>query len=81
MRSDRRIVAVILISLTLLLAACSPEASRERGGGPGADIGNRGATVELHGSEEARERIYYQTPARGRGIERSSRAAAISPES
>ena len=33
----------------LLLAACaSPEARRVRGGGPGADIGNRGATVVFH---------------------------------
>jgi hypothetical protein len=28
----------------------SPEAARTRGGGPGADVGNRGAVVEIHGT-------------------------------
>ncbi len=41
-----------------LLAACeSPEASRARGVGAGADVGNRGR-VDLHGGSE----IYYGTP-------------------
>ncbi len=31
------IVAVLVLAL---LAACGPEAGRDRGGGPGADIGN-----------------------------------------
>lgn len=48
-----------LLPLALLLAACSPEASRIRDGGPGADTGNRGAQVQLHaGGSEA----YYGTP-------------------
>lgn len=35
--------------LALLLAGCtSPEAERARGGGPGADIGNRGDPVVMH---------------------------------
>jgi hypothetical protein len=43
----------------LALAACSPEASRTRGGGPGADTGNRTAEVQLHsGGSQA----YYGTP-------------------
>jgi hypothetical protein len=38
-----------IVAGALLLAACaSPEAGRVRGGGPGADIGNRGATVIFH---------------------------------
>ena len=42
--------ASFLVGLSLLLlTACSPEASRTRGGGPGADVGNRGASVQLHG--------------------------------
>lgn len=33
----------------LLLAGCtSPEAERTRGGGPGADVGNRGNPVVMH---------------------------------
>ena len=43
----------------LLLAACSsPEATRTRGGGPGADVGNRGSPVELHAGAQP----YHNTP-------------------
>jgi hypothetical protein len=42
-----------------LIGCDSPEVSRTRGGGPGADVGNRGR-VDLHGRSE----IYYQTPLR-----------------
>jgi len=44
------VVAVIaLFGVLFLLAACSsPEASRTRGGGPGADVGNRTRIVQMH---------------------------------
>ena len=57
------------IALLLLagagLACTSPEATRTRGGGPGADVGNhpRGP-VELH----AGARMYTGTPTAGKGI-------------
>lgn len=36
-------------ALLVLLAGCtSPEAERVRGGGPGADVGNRGDPVVMH---------------------------------
>lgn len=45
--------------LALGLAACdSPEATRRRGGGPGADVGNRSSVVEMHQGA----RPYFQTP-------------------
>jgi len=48
-----------LALLGLALAACrSPEAGRVRGGGPGADVGNRGSPVEFHAGAEP----YHQTP-------------------
>ena len=48
-----------LIALLVTHAACaSPEADRSRGGGPGADVGNVGATVEIHAGAEP----YYKTP-------------------
>lgn len=81
MRLNRRLAPVILIALTLLLAGCTPEGSRERGGGAGADPGNHAFTVDIHGDSDPAERIYYQTPSMGRGIERSGRAGAIDPES
>jgi hypothetical protein len=52
----RRVAA----SLSLLgLAACaSPEATRTRGAGPGADVGNRDKFVEIHAGADP----YWETP-------------------
>jgi hypothetical protein len=45
--SQKTILARLLLALVLaaLLAACSPENGRARGGGPGADTGNKPATL------------------------------------
>jgi hypothetical protein len=51
----RTLLAVAV--LAGLMGCNSPEASRSRGGGAGADVGNR-ADVELHGGS----RIYHGTP-------------------
>ena len=57
-----------------LIGCDSPEVSRTRGGGAGADVGNRGR-VELHGGSE----IYYGTPVRiseaARGVDSSRRGS------
>jgi len=42
------IVTLLLIAFTALSACASPEARRTRGGGPGADVGNRTRVVEMH---------------------------------
>jgi hypothetical protein len=49
-----------LLALAVLAAVgcTSPEATRQRGGGPGADVGNRGPVVEMHGGS----RPYHATP-------------------
>jgi hypothetical protein len=48
----------------LALAACnSPEARRTRGGGPGADVGNHGNQLEIHGVLDP----FHKTPLRGPG--------------
>jgi hypothetical protein len=53
-----RRLGLLPLALAGLIAACdSPEASRARGVGAGADVGNRGR-VELHGGSE----MYYGTP-------------------
>lgn len=55
-----------LVLLLLAATACtSPEARRERGGGPGADPGNRDAIVEIHGGAEP----YHDTPCRTTDVE------------
>lgn len=50
---------ILFAGALLLLAGCaSPEAQRVRGGGAGADVGNRMADVKLHGGS----RMYSRTP-------------------
>lgn len=52
-----------MVLITVLLAGfvtgcASPEATRTRAGGPGADVGNTATPVELH----AGARPYHATP-------------------
>ena len=55
-----------MLVLTFSVAACSsPEASRKRGGGAGADPGNRDAIVEIHEGAEP----YHDTPCRMTDVE------------
>ena len=43
------LTAITLIALLCFLAGCtSPETTRTRGGGPGADVGNRAKFVQMH---------------------------------
>ncbi|HZF05948.1 MAG TPA: hypothetical protein VE932_16560 [Patescibacteria group bacterium] len=42
-----RAVTLAAVALAALIACTSPEATRQRAGGPGADVGNHGR-VELH---------------------------------
>jgi hypothetical protein len=60
----RRAIVALLVAGSGL-GCTSPEATRTRGGGPGADVGNhpRGP-VELH----AGARMYSGTPTAGKGI-------------
>lgn len=56
----RLTAALAALALLSALAGCiSPEAQRTRGGGPGADPGNRGATVQIH---SPKENPYVDTP-------------------
>jgi hypothetical protein len=49
----RAAVAVALFLALLGLAACtSPEATRQRAGGAGADVGNRRPSLELHAGNQ-----------------------------
>lgn len=56
---DRRCLALTL-TVACMAACASPEASRVRGGGPGADPGNHDLVTELH----AGAKMYYRTPCR-----------------
>jgi hypothetical protein len=53
-----RALAPLLVLLLALGACTSPEATRQRAGGAGADVGNRGDAVELHAGSQP----YWRTP-------------------
>jgi hypothetical protein len=42
-------LTMLLIAFTALAACVSPETTRTRGAGPGADVGNRTKVLEMHG--------------------------------
>jgi hypothetical protein len=72
-------VTIKTIALFLLLiggaavAGCaSPETTRTRGGGPGADVGNKGQTVKLHEGSDP----FWNTPDRIRGEQHPPLASA-----
>lgn len=71
-------LAVALLALGILAAGCSPEATRTRGGGPGADVGNRGRSVDLHASQPYGG-MFYETPTQGQAIQ--TEGAAVNPAS
>jgi hypothetical protein len=62
--AQRHVTSVISVGLCLaagLLVGCtSPESKRTRGGGPGADVGNRPAIVKMHEGS----RPFWNTPDR-----------------
>lgn len=54
-----RVNILVALAAALFLLGCeSPEVKRARGGGPGADLGHRGETVEMHAGSEP----YHETP-------------------
>lgn len=55
----RATLSLVGVCLAVAMIACtSPEARRARGGGPGADPGNRGQVVRIHEGSQP----YYETP-------------------
>jgi hypothetical protein len=53
-----------LLIVVFALAACaSPETARTRGGGPGADIGNRGPILQMHEGSKPFEKTPKMIPA------------------
>jgi hypothetical protein len=51
-------LALLMITSAVIAGCTSPESTRSRGGGPGADLGNRGSIVRMHEGS----RPYEQTP-------------------
>jgi hypothetical protein len=64
----RQLIAVAAGLVVLLTGCTSPESTRQRAGGPGADVGNSGS-IELHGGADP----YYRTPS----VVRAPRSTAL----
>jgi hypothetical protein len=58
-----RYLLVVGVVVAGLVACDSPEARRSRGGGPGADIGNRRQVVQMHEGSKP----FHDTPRLVRG--------------
>jgi hypothetical protein len=54
------IIVAALLAAAALTACASPEATRTRGQGPGADVGNRAAVVKMHEGSQP----FWKTPQR-----------------
>lgn len=68
-----------LIALLVLLAGCtSPEAERVRGGGPGADVGNRGNPVVMHEGSKPYEGTPRLIPGESAPVEPATQAYQLS---
>jgi hypothetical protein len=62
----KRVLCVLVVAC-VVTACTSPEARRTRGGGPGADVGNRPAgtaAVAMHGGSDP----FWKTPDRLDGV-------------
>jgi len=70
-RRRRLIVGLLLAGMGL--GCTSPEATRTRGGGPGADVGNHPRrAVQIHAGAD----MYYRTPTDG-AVGRHTRISAF----
>lgn len=62
----------------LLLGCESPEAERTRGGGPGADAGNRGAVVLMHEGAQPFHETPHLIPMEGAPVAGAQHADSLS---
>lgn len=73
------IMVIVLVTLLLYLAACaSPEITRTRGGGSGADPGNRGKIVRLHEGAKPFENTPKLIPTKHPPLDSASQADQLS---
>ena len=68
----------LLVVLALLAGCTSPETERVRGGGPGADVGNRGKPVVMHEGSRPYEGTPTLIPAEAPPLEPSMQARQLS---
>ena len=73
------LATIVLLTLLVYLTACaSPEMARTRGGGPGADPGNRGKIVRLHEGAKPFEKTPKIIPTKHPPLDPASQADQLS---
>ena len=72
--------AVILLTVVSFYAigCASPETTRTRGGGPGADVGNRARVVEMHEGSQPFWKTPKLIPAKHPPLDTANQADALS---
>jgi len=71
-------VRMVIMGVLLVLGCTSPEVTRTRGGGPGADVGNRQETVRLHEGARPFENTPKLIPGKPPPLEPANQADEIS---
>jgi hypothetical protein len=70
---------IVLVALLFYLTACvSPEITRTRGGGSGADVGNRAKDVQMHEGSRPFENTPRLIPTKHPPLEPASQADELS---
>jgi hypothetical protein len=70
---------ITLVAFSLYLIGCaSPETKRMRGGGPGADVGNRDKFVQMHEGSKPFEKTPKIIPAQGPPLVSADQAYQLS---
>ena len=73
------LAVVILGAFLFYLTACaSPEITRTRGGGPGADVGNRDKFVQMHEGSKPFDNTPKMIPAKHPPLNPASQADELS---
>lgn len=71
--------ATAVMAFLLFVVGCtSPEATRTRGGGPGADVGNRGSILDMHEGSKPFWKTPDLIPAKHPPLEPASQADRLS---
>jgi hypothetical protein len=74
-----KFLVMIAIALLLYVEGCtSPETTRTRGGGPGADLGNRGQVMRVHEGAKPFENTPKLIPTKGPPLESAGHADQLS---
>lgn len=71
---------LVLLAAAAVTACTSPEAERVRGGGPGADVGNRGNPVVMHEGSQPYALTPNLIPAKAPPVEPARQASRLSEQ-